>query len=327
MAHSGVSGDDIVAGIEMLLGWTPDAALVDYHQKLGFADRVELGRYLISTDEFQRRHVVSPSALFLGDRVMARTHRGDIIYVLPSDLDLTPSMLRDGRHEPQVERVITASIRPGDIAIDVGANVGYHTLAIASGVGDEGRVHAFEANPTVAKLLQATLVVNRQTTFRGTGKVNLYNKAVCDRQGVLTLEQAPGHYGSGHLVTEVPGSDLGPEYSQRFEVEAVTLDDMFTDVPSIDFMHLDIEGAEPLAFRGAQKLLERSVDVRIVTEWSVHMMRSLSDLDAHIGRLMKLGFRFWQIGGESRLRPVAAADLVTLPHCDLFIARHEPPAI
>jgi hypothetical protein len=52
-APGGVSADDIIASIEMILGRTPDQALVDYHLKLGFADRFALGKYMISTDEFR----------------------------------------------------------------------------------------------------------------------------------------------------------------------------------------------------------------------------------------------------------------------------------
>jgi hypothetical protein len=49
----GVTADDVIASIEMILGRTPDQALVDYHLKLGFADRFALGKYMMSTDEFR----------------------------------------------------------------------------------------------------------------------------------------------------------------------------------------------------------------------------------------------------------------------------------
>jgi hypothetical protein len=49
----GVTADDVIASIEMILGRTPDQALVDYHLTLGFADRFALGKYMMSTDEFR----------------------------------------------------------------------------------------------------------------------------------------------------------------------------------------------------------------------------------------------------------------------------------
>lgn len=325
---SGVTAEDVVASIEMILGRTPDQGLVDYHLGLGFADRFALGEYMMTTQEFKSRFKGErPKPLFLGDRVMAYTYRGEVIYLLPSDLDLTPGIIINGTHEPAVERVIVGSIRAGDTAVDIGANVGYHTLAIASAVGPNGQVHAFEANPDVMHLLQATMVINRFTSFRGTGRVNLYQKAVCDAPGVITLEAAPGHYGSGHVVTASPLSDFGPEYSSRVEVPAVTLDSMLADSRPVDFLHMDIEGAEPIALKGAQAVIDRSPTLRIVTEWSVGMMRTLSDVDSCIGSLVERGFKFWLIGSNPALTPVEPSQLTGLPHCDLFISRDSPPQL
>lgn len=53
---SGVTPNDIVSSIEMILGRTPDQALVDYHMGLGFVDRADLGRYMLSTHEFRDRY-------------------------------------------------------------------------------------------------------------------------------------------------------------------------------------------------------------------------------------------------------------------------------
>jgi hypothetical protein len=62
-----------------------------------------------------------PGPVLLGDRVFALTHRGQIIYLPPSDLDLTPRILRDGRWEPHVELTIARCLRRGDTVIEVGA--------------------------------------------------------------------------------------------------------------------------------------------------------------------------------------------------------------
>jgi FkbM family methyltransferase len=54
-ASRGVSADDVIVCIEMILGRTPDAELVDYHLRRGFPDRFALGKYMINTGEFQSR--------------------------------------------------------------------------------------------------------------------------------------------------------------------------------------------------------------------------------------------------------------------------------
>jgi FkbM family methyltransferase len=324
-ASSGVSTDDVIACIEMILGRTPDAGMVEHHLRLGFSDRFALGEYMINTGEFQNRFAgempsVRPSSVFLGDRILTLTHRGNIIYLAPRDNDLTPWIALYGKWESHVENTIVASLQPGDTVIDIGANVGYHTLAIADAVGSGGQVHAFEANPDVMRLLRATIALNNF------GWVRLYDKAALDRPGTFMLACDPDHYGSGHVITDRPLSDYGAGYSTRVEVGAVTLDaELAHLVGTVDLIHMDIEGSEPLALRGGQALIERSPNLKIVTEWSVGMMGARADVGEYVAWLVEQGFGFWLIepgGGRTKIDPSAA---LTLPHCDLLLSRGSPP--
>ena len=324
-AASGVSADDVIACIEMILGRTPDADMVEYHLRLGFPDRFALGEYMINTSEFQTRHAgvirnVRPMSVFLGDRILTLTHRGNIIYLAPRDNDLTPWIALYGKWEPQVENTIVVSLRPGDTVIDIGANVGYHTLAMANAVGSGGQVHAFEANPDVMRLLRATMALNNF------GWVRLYDKAALDRPGTFMLACDPDHYGSGHVITDRPSSDYGAGYSTRVDVAAVTLDAELAHLAgAVDLIHMDIEGSEPLALRGGQALIERSPNLKIITEWSVGMMGARADVGGYVAWLVEQGFGFWLIepgGGLTKIDPSAA---LTLPHCDLLLSRNSPP--
>ena len=92
---AGVTADDIIACMEMMLGRTPDPELVENHLQRGFPDRFALGKYMINTREFQNRYAgamrnIRPASVFLGDRILTLTHRGNIIYLAPEDNDLTP---------------------------------------------------------------------------------------------------------------------------------------------------------------------------------------------------------------------------------------------
>jgi FkbM family methyltransferase len=320
---SGVTADDVIACIEMLLGRTPDASLVEYHLGLGFADRIALGRYMINTGEFQTRvsrtsRFVRSTSIFLGDRVLTSTHRGDGIYLVPLDLDLTPSIIRNGEWEAHVERAITRALRPGDVAVDIGANVGYHTLAMAAAVGSKGRVHAFEPSPDLLRLLRATIAVN------GLDWVYLHGTATLDRPGTVKLASAPEHYGSGHVIPD-SSPDHDPVYSVRVDVPAKTLDAVLAErVANVDLIRMDIEGSEPLALRGAETLIRRSSSMKIITEWSVEMMSSRVDIRSFVAWLVELGFRFWLIEFGGGLTPLAPSALLELPHRDLLLAREDP---
>jgi FkbM family methyltransferase len=323
-ARTGVTADDVIACIEMFLGRTPDASLVEYHLGLGFADRFALGRYMISTGEFTNRlsrisRLSRSTSVFLGDRVLTSTHRGDALYLVPLDLDLTPSIIRNGQWEPHVERTIVSLLRPGDIAIDVGANVGYHTLAMAAAVGPRGQIHAFEANPDLMCLLRATVAVN------GADWISLYQSAALDKQGTVTVATAPEHYGSGHIVNDMPGGDHDVAYSVRADVPAVTLDAVLGDrVRNIDLIRMDIEGSEPLALHGAETLIRRSPKLKIITEWSVAMMSDHADIRDFVGWLVGLGFGFWLIEPGGSLTHLAPSALLELPHRDVLLTRDDP---
>lgn len=315
----GVTREDIIASIEMLFGFTPDEGLVDYNAKLGFSNRFSLGEYMVNTDEFCRRYTKARGQIVLGERILAKTHRNDLIYLIAQDTDLTPIILRCGRFEAHVEHAIRASVHAGARVIDLGANVGYHTLAIAAAVGPRGFVHAFEANPAITPLLKDTIYINQLQN------VTVHECAVLDRPGEITLASHPERYASGHVGSAKPH----PAYPNRVTVPAVALDDALAEqLETVDFIHMDIEGSEPLALRGAEALIRRSPQLRIVTEWSTVMMRSRVDVAAHIRWLAAQDFDFWWIrdsGGSAVLSRVPIDELSRLPHSDLLLCRGEPP--
>jgi FkbM family methyltransferase len=78
-----------------------------------------------------------------------------------------------GVWEPSITAYMTRALAPGDIVIDIGANVGYDTLLASHLVGPAGKVHAIEASPYVHHLLTENLALNQ------TANVTTYRAAVC----------------------------------------------------------------------------------------------------------------------------------------------------
>ncbi len=320
---AGVTAEDVVACIEMILGRTPDQKLVDYHLGLGFANRFELGRYMVNVEEFTHRHVREQS-IFLGDRVLSYTHRGEPIFLVPTDIDLTPGIIRHGAFEPHVEKVISRLVQTGDVAIDIGTNVGFHTLNIGKAVGNEGKVYAFEVNPEVFRLMKATLVLNGLTIFLGTGRINVYNLGVADKRGKFTMAMAASHFGSGHILnTTATHRDV--DYTIHTEVECASLDDVLGEqIDRLDFLHMDIEGSEPLALYGAERLINRSENLKIVMEWSIPMMSARASIPDLAGWLASKSFNFWLIERSGNLVSLTQDALLSLPHSDVVVARQSP---
>lgn len=262
-----------------------------------------------------------PPAVFLGDRILAWTESRRRILLMPDDIDLTPSILEDGRWEWQVAATLRRLLAPGMRVADVGANIGAHTLVMADAVGPSGQVHAFEAHPVLAGLLADSVAMN------GLGGVVTVHggAAILDRDGgEVVLAAAERHRGSGHVVPAraAPGHEAA--YPQRLAVPARTLDAALAGLGALDLLRMDVEGSEPLALRGAVGLIARSPRLRLLMEWSVPMMASRADVGALVAWLAGLGFRAWRIEPDASLCAIPDAALGALPHADLVFARDDP---
>lgn len=133
-----------------------------------------------------------------------------------------------------------AVLRPGDTAVDVGANLGHHTYAMSRICGVAGRVFSFEPVPD--------LLLKAQTHSAHFKDIQWINKAVSSEQGVADFHYFPVEHGwSGFQPKE---DVLGME---TFMVPVTTLDDEING--PVHLIKLDIEGAEFDALRGASRIL------------------------------------------------------------------------
>jgi FkbM family methyltransferase len=145
-------------------------------------------------------------------------------------------------------------IKKGDIVLDLGAHIGYYTLILAELVGAEGKVYAFEPDPMNFSLLEKNITVNN---FKN---VILIQKAVSDKVGKVKFYLNKEHSASNSLYKD-------KSHNNFVEVETVKLDDYFKDFnKEINFMKIDVEGAEGSVIIGAKNLLRRSPNLVLITE-------------------------------------------------------------
>ena len=155
-----------------------------------------------------------------------------------------------GTYEKEERDVILSHVRDGMVALDVGANLGYFTLLMASLVGPQGRVLAFEPNPRMHRLLSENVVLNPELND---GRLKLIQAAVSDKAGRMQFFcPVAGHEGVGGLkdTRRAPLDSV-------VDVEVVTLDQLARqeNLTRLDFIKLDIEGGELGFFKGASKVL------------------------------------------------------------------------
>lgn len=149
-------------------------------------------------------------------------------------------------------RLLLACLKPGDVFVDVGANIGHFTLAAARKVGATGHVYAVEATPPTMERLTRHVLMNKLEN------VTLCACAVADRTGTVKIGVPQADNFGANTIRTSNGGDA-------WDVPCETLDSIL-GVGRVNLMKIDIEGAELLALKGAQKLLNSPSPPALILE-------------------------------------------------------------
>ena len=165
-------------------------------------------------------------------------------------------------------RAMRSLLRPGDVAIDAGANIGLISLVAAVAVGQDGHVIACEPSPGTAAILRSNVERNR---FE---RIDVRQVAVAERAGSLPMHVfAPGSGVSSFAPADSGTGDL-------VEVPVATLDELAGDlIDRVRVVKIDVEGAEVRALRGASGLLQRVRPDFIVEVEPDHLARQGSSIE------------------------------------------------
>ncbi len=149
---------------------------------------------------------------------------------------------------------------PGELAVDVGANIGYMTAVLAARIASipGGSVHAFEAHPEIFQELKYN--VARWQKQVPNINLNIEHIAISDKRGTVTLvipDAFENNRGLASVVNQNDSFNL-PESTnlKTLIVESVTLDELFPAPQKIGVLKLDVEGHELQVLQGADRLLK-----------------------------------------------------------------------
>ena len=172
------------------------------------------------------------------------------VYVDLRSFDLLEiSLFLAAPKEPEFERddraIFRALVKPGDMVFDIGANIGYHLVLFSSLAGETGLVFGFEPQPV--------LLANLRRTVNGLPNTRLLECALSDAPGEITFH-IPDH--GYHMLASMGDPGVA---SRKVACQALRLDDLWMSraIPLPDFIKIDVEGAEPLVFRGGEEMLNR----------------------------------------------------------------------
>jgi FkbM family methyltransferase len=177
--------------------------------------------------------------------VIQKSRHGIVLYN-PRDAYIGKSLAEYGEFSKEESDLFASVLRPGDIALDIGANIGAHSIAMANAVGDQGLVYAFEPQRMCYYSLCANVSMN------GLRQVICLQQAVSDKPGTLKIPELdfmkPGNFGGLEIFHDwnAPGT---------CQVKVITVD--FMNLPSLRFMKVDVEGMETAVLDGARETIQK----------------------------------------------------------------------
>ena len=205
--------------------------------------------------------------------------------------------LLEDSFENAEHRFVEGFLQPGMTVLDIGANQGYYTLLASRKVGPQGKVFAFEPSPREIRRLKLHLWLNRCKN------VELSTSALGAVAGTGKLHVVLG--------TESGCNSLRPpEVSQPtglLHVPVQRLDDVLKarGISHVDFIKLDVEGAELSVLQGAQRLLESAPRPVILAEVQDIRTQPWSYRASEIIRyLADKGYKWFSLSAEGALAPL-----------------------
>ena len=266
---------DIFFCFRLLLGREPNPEERRGHMMRVGEDLAGVVASYLGSLEFSRRRLLQSDAetqLGISDA------EGFRIYSALDDAAIG-KYVRAGNYERHVTAVFRNLVRDGMYVVDIGANIGYFSLLSAVLVGARGHVVAVEPNPRNVRLLEASRRVNDFSNM------TILQMAAGRCAGLLSL-----HTSHSNGTT----SDLGAGVQAPLDTDMVFslhLDAILAGGRKVDFIKIDVEGAEYNALLGCQETIVHDRPI-IVSEFSPNLMPGISGIsgEAYLQWLMSLGY-------------------------------------
>lgn len=232
--------------------------------------------------------------------------------------------------EPELD-LVQIGLKAGETGLDIGANFGIYAYHMSRAVGKTGKVYSFEPVPFTFQTLK---IVAKLLGFAH--NVELVEKGCSDENGTIKFSvpmQQSGAYAAGQAYIgerndEREGREGQVRWAATKEIESqiVRLDDFLPEIKDLPFVKADIEGAELLCFRGAEKTFTKHLPTTVceINPWFLEGFGfKLEELTAFFfDKGYKLYF-YDNRNGQKRLREVAISDVVEDNYVFLHPSRAE----
>jgi len=295
----GLTRDHVVWAYRLLLDRDPENEDVIAPKLAGSRDTSELRRHLMTSAEFRDKN---PDFAHTNDStiVIKEVAPGVRLFLDLSDHVIGLNILR-GHYERDEIALARRVLKPGDVALDVGAHIGFFTMHMADQVGASGRVYAFEPFGPNADLLERSIAENRfgdRVAFRRVAG------GAATGAATLTFPVETLNSGGAYLLRTGTVPLAG---NRTREVPLVAIDALDLRRP-VRFVKMDVEGAEPLVVRGAARVLREDRPTILSELHPIQLDRaSGTTADAFLAEMRALGYRAHRVDEGSIGAPIDRA--------------------
>ncbi len=191
------------------------------------------------------------------DYIMKKIH-GSKMYLSLKDKGISRDLILAGTREPTHTKLMQDVLKPGDVVVDIGANIGYYALMEARAVGKAGQVYAIEPVPANMAMLKRNIKLNGYKNIKtfalaiggGNKKEYIY---LATKSNLSTL-------------TKNESDKMDLRIKDKVPVQVVTLDTFLKDKKFPDVIRMDVEGYETEIIKGMKSILTRLRPLKIFME-------------------------------------------------------------
>jgi FkbM family methyltransferase len=213
------------------------------------------------------------------------------IILNPKNGTVDNEIFLQGVYEPSFLKVVKENLKAGDTYIDIGANIGQHSLFASRIVGEGGKVIAFEPVHKIYSQFQRSIKLNNIENIK------VHNLACGEEKKEMFIYMTESNMGGSSLV-------FGIENREKDKIHVVTADSILSNESKINFVKIDVEGYEYEVLLGLVEIL-KTHHPKIMLEYSYGGYREtgLSNEKKILDLLFALNYSLYDIENNDKEVP------------------------